>query len=212
MTRSGAEVRRWLSRPARPTAVVAFAAAALLAVLAAIALIDLFTAPLPPVQYGPFGGPHALTGAVVLLALFITLGVRAARGLSPKALSLTLIVLIAAGPVGWLVAFLDSLGPDVINSVGSTGAFVSMIVLVATPLLTIVGVTAALAESVHRALGAPESRRDQKSLPSDRSHNHTPTDDIRTDCCGRFSTSRPQDSEAAGEAQEQPPHQGYRRR
>lgn len=155
MTSYGAEIQRWLNRPARPTAVVAFAAAALLAVLAAIALIDLFTAPLPPVQYGPFGGPHTLTGAVVLMALFIYLGVRAARGLSPKALTLTLLLLIAAGPVGWGVAFLDSLGPDVINSPGSTGAFASMILLVATPLLTTVGVAAALAEIIRSAIGTP---------------------------------------------------------
>lgn len=181
MTSYDTAIRWWLNRPARPTAVVLFAAAALLAVLAAIALIDLFTAPLPPVQYGPFGGPHTLTGAVVLMAMFLALGARAARGFSPKALALTLIVLIAAGPVGWGVAFLDSLGPDVINSVGSTGAFVSVILLVATPLLTIVGVVAALAEIIRRGLGAPEIRHDPKSLPSDHSHGQTPTDGIRSD-------------------------------
>lgn len=158
MTSPDTNVRRWLNRPARPTAVVLFAAAALLAALAAIALIDLFTAPLPPVQYGPFGGPHALTGAVVLIALFITLGVRAARGLSPTVLIFTLVVLIAAGPVGWGVAFVDSLGPDVVNSVGSTGTFVALFLLVVTPLLTIVGVVAGLAETIRSSVDTPRTK------------------------------------------------------
>lgn len=158
MTSPDTNVRRWLNRPARPTAVVLFAAAALLAALAAIALIDLFTAPLPPVQYRPLGGPHALTGAVVLMALFITLGVRAAQGLSPTVLIFTLVVLIAAGPVGWGVAFLDSLGPDVINSVGSTGTFVALFLLVVTPLLTIVGVVAGLAEIIRSSVDTPRTK------------------------------------------------------
>lgn len=154
MTSSGTEVRRWLNRPARPTAVVLFAAAALLTMLAASALIDLFTAPLPPVQYGPFGGPHALTGAVVLIVLFIACGIRAARGLSPKALTLTLLLLVAAGPVGWGLAFIDALGSDLVNSAGSTSAFIAMFLLVAAPLVTIVGVAAALAETIRGAVDA----------------------------------------------------------
>lgn len=152
MTRSGTEVRLWFSRPGRPTGLVLYAAAALLTVLTAIALIDLFTAPLPPVQYGPFGDPHTLTGAVVLIALFMGLGVRAVRGLSPKALSRILLILIAAGPVGWALAFLDTLGPDMINSAGSTGAFIAMFLLVVAPLVTVVGVVAALAEIFRSAL------------------------------------------------------------
>ena len=154
MTNSDTKVRRWLNRPARPTAVVLLTAAAILAVLTAIALVELFTAPLPPVQYGPFGGPHALTGAGVLMALFIGLGVRAARGLSPTSLTRTVLLLIAAGPVGWGLAFLDSLGPDVINSAGSASAFLAMFLLVVAPLLTIIGVVAALAEIIRSAADA----------------------------------------------------------
>jgi len=134
---------------------VLLAAAAFLAVLTAIALMDLFTAPLPPVQYGPFGDPQTLTCAMVLMALFIYLGVRAVRALSPKALSRILLILITAGPVGWALAVLDTLGPDVINSAGSTGAFVTTFLLEVAPLLTIVGVVAALAEIIRSALDAP---------------------------------------------------------
>ncbi|MFN3339084.1 MAG: hypothetical protein ACK40Z_05250 [Dietzia sp.] len=164
MTSSGTGGRQWLSRPARPTAVVLFAAAALLAVLTAIALIDLFTGPLPPVRYGPLSGPHALTTAVVLLALLVGLGIRAARGLSPKALILTLLSLIAAWPIGWGLALLDSLGPDVINSAGSASAFVELLLLVVAPMVTIVGVVATLAEIVRRAVDAP--RVEARAAPS----------------------------------------------
>lgn len=155
MTSSGAEVRRWFSRPGRPTGLVLFAAAALLAVLTAIALIDLFTAPLPPVQYGPFGDPQTLTGAMVLIALFMGLGIRAVRGLSPKALSRTLLILIAAGPVGWTLAALDTVGPDMSNSAGSTGAFIAMFLLVVAPLVTVVAVVAALAEIIRSSPDTP---------------------------------------------------------
>lgn len=173
MTSPDTNVRRWLNRPARPTAGVLFAAAALLAALAAIALIDVFTAPLPPVQYGPFGGPHALTCAVVLAALFITLGVRAARGLSPTVLIFTLVVLLAAGPVGWGASFLDSQGPDVINSVGSTGAFVAIVLLVVAPLLSIVGVVAGLAELIRSAVDSPrEQSRQRASLTDEQRRVH----------------------------------------
>lgn len=173
MTSPDTSVRRWLNRPARPTAGVLFAAAALLAALAALALIDLFTAPLPPVQYGPFGGPHALTCAVVLVALFITLGVRAARGLSPTALIFILVVLLAAGPVGWGVAFLDSQGPDVISSVGSTGAFVAIVLLVVAPLLSIVGVVAGIAELIRSAVDSPrEQGRQHASLTDEQRRAH----------------------------------------
>lgn len=76
---------------------VVMLAAALLAVLVAIALIGLFAASLPPAHYGPFGGAHALTGSVVLMALFVAVAVRSARGVSPEAL---ILLLITAGPVG----------------------------------------------------------------------------------------------------------------
>lgn len=169
MTRLDTSVRRWLNRPARPTAGVVLAAAALLAALVATALIDLFTAPLPPVQYGPFDSPHALTCAMALMALFFAFGIRAGRGLSPKALIFALLFLSAAGPVGWGLAFLDSQGPDVINSGGSTGAFVAMILLVVAPLLTLVGVVAGLAEIIRHSIDTPE----RTTLPGDRSRDHT---------------------------------------
>lgn len=169
MTKPDTDVRRWLNRPARPTAGVVLAAAVLLAALVATTLIDLFTAPLPPVQYGPFDSPQALTCAMAIMALFFAFGIRAARGLSPKALIFALLLLSAAGPVGWGLAFLDSQGPDVINSGDSTGAFVAMILLVVAPLLTFVGVVAGLAEIIRHSIDTPE----RTTLPGDRSRDHT---------------------------------------
>lgn len=155
MTEPDTELRRWINRPARPTAAVLFTAAALLAVSTAIGLIDLFTSPLPPVRYGPFGDPHAFTGAVALTVLFIALGTRAARGPSPRELIVTLSLLGAAGPAGWGLAFLDAIGPDLTNSAGAAGPFIVLFLLVAAPLLTIVGVVAALAEFIRAAVHAP---------------------------------------------------------
>lgn len=152
MTSSHAQGERWLSMPGRPTAAVLCAAVTGLAVLIALALIELFTAPLPPVQYGPFGGPHLLTGMIALLIVFLGLGVWAARGLRAKALALTLLVLMLAGPAGWILGLLDSLGPNLVNSVGSAGAFAAMFLLVAAPLTTVVGFVAAIAEAARVVL------------------------------------------------------------
>lgn len=147
-TSSHAQDARWLNTAGRPTAAVLLIAAAILAVLTAAALIELFTAPLPPVQYGPFGGPHLLTGVIALLVIFLGLGVWAARGLQTKTLALMLLVLMLFGPVGWVLGLLDSLGPGVVNSVSSAGGFVAMFLLVVAPLTTVVGVAAAIAEAV----------------------------------------------------------------
>lgn len=159
MTTTNPVQQRWLGRPGRPTAVVLFTAVAILAVLTAIALIDLFTDPLPPVQYGPFGDPQALTGAMVLMALFAGLAFRVARGLTSRTLSAMLLLLVATGPLGWGLAFLDSIGPDWINSAGAASPFLALFLLVIAPLVTVVGVVATVAE-IMRSLVAGRAQQE----------------------------------------------------
>lgn len=146
--------RRWICRPGRPTSVVLFGVAAILAVLTAIAVVDVFISPLPPVQYGPFGDPHALTGAILLMVIFVGVGSWAVRGLSTRALSRALLLLIAAGPIGWGMALLDALGPDWFNSAGDASPFLAMVLLVVAPIVTVGGIVAAVAEIVRSSVGA----------------------------------------------------------
>lgn len=142
---------RRLRHPVKPAAVVFSAAAAYVALLAAIALFQILTAPLPPVQYGPFDDPRALTGSVALIVLFTALGVRTLRGLSARALVSTLTLLIAAAPLAWGVAFLDSLGPDLINSSRSARAFAGWVLFDGSIYISTVGVIAAFAEVIRIA-------------------------------------------------------------
>lgn len=144
-----------MDQPARgPTSTVLFLAAGLVGAVTAIAVLTMPASPPPAEQYGPFGDVHALFGVGLLVAILVAVGWWAARGLTPRSLRWGLLLLLVAGPLGWGLGLIDSLGPDLINSTGSAAPFAAMALLVVAPLMTVAGMLAALAEVVRTGVSA----------------------------------------------------------
>lgn len=134
--------RRRICRPGGPTALVLGGAIVLILIATATAVVDARDSS-PQVQYGPFGDGDVLLGAGVLTAILLVGVWWTARGLTTRGLSLTLLLMVAVGPICVGLALLDSLGPDWFDS---TSPALAMILLVVAPLVTLTGVVAIIAE------------------------------------------------------------------
>ncbi len=157
----------WIRRPGGPSAVVLLGVAALLSLWAVFVAVDTMRSPPPREHYGPFSDGQINIGFGVLILVLVGAGWWSATRTTEQGITAVLGLLVACGPIGWALAFVDSATLDLINSIGPAGAVAALLLLIFAPLVTTVAIVAAVVEF----LSATWRRRRSRPVRADRQSN-----------------------------------------